>query len=303
MLGVGVVLTAIVLIIAIAMYATSSLTDVIENQLTALKAGDLEKAYTYTSKDFQNVTSRNDFERFIDHYPSLKNNKSVSFNSKEISNDIGIVKGALYSTDGATTPIEYRLVKENNEWKIMGIAVSPAGTLEGEEKPVASKSVLTPTVSKVYENKDSRYNIKYPANWEYESPGMGTVIFSGKKDTPSYYSTINIQTVLTKKHGGDYADVRKFIADIKKQATSQSRHVKFLESGPFTLPDVKGEKIKGEYLIFQYEYKGVTFKQWQIVVVRNDNQVFYAWAYTSPIQLYQDDLPIAKLMLDSWKIY
>jgi hypothetical protein len=158
-------------------------------------------------------------------------------------------------------------------------------------------------LTKLYDSKDSHYAIKYPASWEYDASDKGTVIFSGRPGSPSYYSTINIQTILTKKTGGEYATVKQFIADIRKQASAQSKGVKFLENGPITLPQTNGDKMSGEYLIFSYQYHGMAFKQWQIVVLRNDAQVFYAWAYTAPLEQYDVDLSIAKKMLESWSVY
>ncbi|TAK75881.1 MAG: hypothetical protein EPO11_04945 [Gammaproteobacteria bacterium] len=185
-------------------------------------------------------------------------------------------------------------------------------TLRLKNKPTAevqstsASSSAQPTASpfKLYDNHDSRYSIQYPAEWTYDaSAEQGTVVFTGKTGTPSFYSTINIQTVLTKKTGGEYANVKQFIADIKKQAARQSSHPVFLEHGPTTMVEADGSKAQGEYLIFTYRYKNIEFKQWQIVVLRSDNQVFYAWAYTAPAQLYQNDLATAQTMLKSWVIY
>lgn len=154
-----------------------------------------------------------------------------------------------------------------------------------------------------YDNKDSKYSIKYPKDWVYDQSNPGTVIFSGKQGTPEYFSTVNIQTILTKKTGGDYDDVKAFMADINKQAKRESTDSKFLEHGPISIAGSNGIKLQGEYLIFTYKYKNIMFKQWQIVVLRNDGQVFYAWAYTSPVTQYEKDLPTAEAMLKTWSIY
>ena len=109
------------------LYATSGLIAPIHEQLNALQAGDIQKAYSYTSIDFQNATSLDGFKAFINEYPSLKNNSSSFFNEREIQNNTGIVKGTLTAKDGAKTPIEYKLIREGNAWKIMSIQVNPVG--------------------------------------------------------------------------------------------------------------------------------------------------------------------------------
>jgi hypothetical protein len=114
-------------IIAIAFYATSGITDTVRSQLTALRAGDYVKAYSYTSKDFQHTTSFDEFKKFVDQHPALKNNKDSTFTSREIENNMGAISGTLEAMDGATTPIEYRLIRENGQWKILYIRLDPSG--------------------------------------------------------------------------------------------------------------------------------------------------------------------------------
>lgn len=75
-IALGVFVVAIAAIIAIALFATKGIADVADQQLAALRAGDYAKAYSYTSKDFQNSTSLEKFQEFVNAYPSLKNNES-----------------------------------------------------------------------------------------------------------------------------------------------------------------------------------------------------------------------------------
>lgn len=114
-------------VIGLAFYATSGITDTVRGQLTALRSGDYVTAYSYTSKDFQNATPFDAFTSFIDRYPALKNNKDSTFTSREITNNEGYISGTLEAADGTTTPIKYRLIKENDHWKILNIIVNPSG--------------------------------------------------------------------------------------------------------------------------------------------------------------------------------
>src|SRR5207237_847813 len=125
-----------------------------------------EKAYSYTSKDFQLAVSFDKFKIFINTYPSLKNNKSVTFYSREFNNDQGSVEGSLYSNDGATTPVKYRLVMENGKWKILAIVVNPTGVGTETNKPKPSDKAVDNNM-KLFENKSSRYSIQYPSSWQY----------------------------------------------------------------------------------------------------------------------------------------
>lgn len=115
-------------ILAIVLYLTSGIVDAVHHQLAALQAGNIDEAYSYTSKDFQKATSIDNFKKFLDHYPSLKNNKSSFFNERKIENNIGTIKGTLTAKDGAKTPIEFTLIKEDGAWKIINIKLIPIGT-------------------------------------------------------------------------------------------------------------------------------------------------------------------------------
>lgn len=118
--------------IAIIFYMTAGLVDSVQKQLEALKAGNIDAAYSYTAKDFQKATPIEAFKQFLDQYPSLKNNQSTFFNTRVIENNVGTLQGTLTATDGAQTPIEYILVKEGDTWKILSIKVNPTGA--GVEK-------------------------------------------------------------------------------------------------------------------------------------------------------------------------
>jgi hypothetical protein len=298
-MGLGVAAAFILLVCLIAIFAKSPLTIPIKSQLAALRAGNVEKAYSYTSKEFRTATSLDDFETFVGHYATLRDNKSSSFPDREVKGDNAIIRGVLYGKDRSTNKVEYLLTKEDGEWRILGIQVEPTSVLSHENDEASNG----PSTLMTYDNQDSRYTIKYPSTWEYEKSGDGTIIFSGKQGTAAYFSTVNIQTVLTKKTGGDFSTVKQFMADIKNQAVTQSPGVKFLESGPITVTEKNGAKDQGQFVVFVYTYKGKEFKQWQVVLLRNDGQVFYAWAYTAPLSQYPNDVGVAKAMLESWVIY
>jgi hypothetical protein len=132
-------------IVALVLYFTSGLVDVFHLQLNALREGDIKKAYSYTSKDFQHVVPIEQFNVFIEQYPSLKNNKSTTFNEREIKNNTGRLKGTLTAIDGAKTPIEIRFIKEDDIWKILSIRVNPIGIKIEEEEATPSSTQEEPT--------------------------------------------------------------------------------------------------------------------------------------------------------------
>jgi hypothetical protein len=101
---------------------TEHLVDVVDKQLESLRQDDVRKAYhAYTSKEFQNTTSLEQFRDFIQAYPVFLNNQSAHFTQRSIDNHIMTIKGNLTSQDHVSTPIEYKVIKEGDQWKILSI--------------------------------------------------------------------------------------------------------------------------------------------------------------------------------------
>lgn len=100
---------------------TSVLIEPIDRQIAALKAGDMAAAYAETSEAFHKATPLEGFTAFVDGNPILRDIASRSFPNRSINNGVGTVSGSLTSSTGGVMPIEYRLVKENEIWKILYI--------------------------------------------------------------------------------------------------------------------------------------------------------------------------------------
>jgi len=120
------VVAFIVLVVAIALWATSGLIEPIDRQLNALKRGDLQAAYSEVSTGFRDAMPFEKFAAFVKSYPALSRNASHNFTSRSTDTDgAGEVKGTLTDDRGGVMPVQYKLVKENGAWKILTIHVGP----------------------------------------------------------------------------------------------------------------------------------------------------------------------------------
>lgn len=115
----------IVVSVSLALFLTSGLTGPVERQLAALGRGDIDAAYDVTSQAFQRSTSKAQFEQFVRAYPIITDIADHSFSERRVENGIGYLSGTLTSESGGVQPVSYRLVKENGEWKILGIDLNP----------------------------------------------------------------------------------------------------------------------------------------------------------------------------------
>src|SRR5262249_34694085 len=95
----------------------------IQNQINALHARDFNKAYyNFTSPQFRQTTSFEEFKYFIESFPHLNKNKNALFGNLESKPDgVTSIQGTVTSQEGETLKVEYDFIKEGNEWKILGI--------------------------------------------------------------------------------------------------------------------------------------------------------------------------------------
>ena len=127
----GGVLAFILLAVGLGFYFTAGMVGVVDQQLELLRQGDIKGAYGLTSKDFQKATSLEQFTAFVKQYPSLSQNQGHTFTTRTIENNIGKVKGTLTAKDGAVTPVEFQLVKEQGAWRILFIKLRATGAGTG----------------------------------------------------------------------------------------------------------------------------------------------------------------------------
>lgn len=141
---------------------TESWVDVVDHQLEALRQQDIEKAYSdYTSKDFQTATSLQQFRNFVEAYPVFLNNQSAHFIQRSIEHNIGTLKGHLTSNEHVNTPIEYKLIKEDNKWKILSIRLLKPGNIPNNKEANHAQDLIEVAKSQLKEIQDQKLKEAY----------------------------------------------------------------------------------------------------------------------------------------------
>ena len=98
--------------------------EVVEGLLKSLRSNDIAKAYTeYTATEFRKQTSLADFQKLVEKYKVLNNNKLFQFQSFYVENDTVSFGGDLHSEKGETIPVEFDFISEDDKWKILGIQI------------------------------------------------------------------------------------------------------------------------------------------------------------------------------------
>lgn len=299
-IGLGCVFAVIIGIIAIAFYATSGLLVPVENQIYAIKRGDLNDAYAFTSRDFQQSTSFAQFQQFVNANPAFKNNKSMSFNERAIENGLGFLSGKLTAFDGSVTPIRYKLIKENENWKILSMEFLTAGiTIQNDPPPTVTRSNLQ--LSGFYENKDLGYKINYPENWGYKQATKQSLVFFKNDNSNNSFVTLNIQVFINKSIGGYYSSYQEALDDYEDQIKQADPNAKVVERGPMSLNGVNNTVLDGKYFVIEYTNENRKIMQSQFIVQTNDKQIFYSLGYTATAADYLPNKALIGEMLKSWQ--
>jgi hypothetical protein len=192
--------------------------------------------------------------------------------------------------------LSYGLNKENSD---------RAKEIEATEKISAFNVCIYQNLSKkldnLFQEKGFGYTIQYPSDWIYSKASAYIVVFSGKEGTDAFYSTVSIQNVASTKRGGKYEDINSFITDLKDQLIAGAKNTRIYNEKTLVY-EKNWIKLIGEEFITEYTRQGEHFKQWIVVVKRENGEIFYGWFYTAPKNIYNAFLPLAKAMMDSWTI-
>jgi TM2 domain-containing membrane protein YozV len=295
-LVIAILLIYIAALVSIVLYATSGITDTVRNELEALRLGNYEKAYSYTSREFHRQYSFQEFKKSISQIPSLNNNKSSSLTERKIENNSGMIKGTLTSRDGIQTAVEFKLVKEDNQWKILSIHVIP------QNNPVIESGVESKLIYKKYTNDKNLFSIMYPSDWDYHQPNDTAVSF-GKRQPGSaqFYPVVDIKRFKSLNTDGKPINPHHYINAFKAEANKRLNNFTVLSESEVELPQ-SPKQYKGVALMFSYTYKTIQIKKLFIIIVKNDSSTFYTWGYMAPLQQFDKDLPIAKQIFESWVI-
>jgi hypothetical protein len=111
----------IVGVFALASIITSGLMVPVDAHLTALRSGDIETAYTHTSRDFRASTPLPAFQKFVQAYPALTKHTNFSMVERSFEGGEGRVIGHLLMQDKKIARIEFIMIEDGDNWKIQGL--------------------------------------------------------------------------------------------------------------------------------------------------------------------------------------
>ncbi len=112
----------------------SELFPVVNQQLLAFRKNQIAEAYSVVSQQFKEQTDQGEFGRFAQRYPILSTHAAAQVMGGEINENRAVLK-VIITKGEESVPLEYHLVKEGDDWKIVGLRVLyPQASLEPLEE-------------------------------------------------------------------------------------------------------------------------------------------------------------------------
>lgn len=157
-------------------------------------------------------------------------------------------------------------------------------------------------LTETFSNPLYHYTIQYPSDWKCDDRGQGVVVCRNhqNKNTPAL--SINIQTIYTKKADGKYATVKDLMDDFRQQVPMHTRNAVFLERKPVLLKEPDGTYRDGEETVFLFRENGITYKQWQVMMLNSDGNLFQALAYRAPEKYFASYYSLAEQIFSTWSL-
>ena len=151
-------------------------------------------------------------------------------------------------------------------------------------------------------NNELGFSISYPKSWSVERANGPFVIISGKKGTPAYFATVNIQNVYKKEGSEDITQsTQNVVEDLKQQLKQADPNASFPSQGAYVYSQ-EGIILNGLQFTVLYEREGRKYRQWNVVLARLDNNIVHIWSYAAPEDRYDRYGAIAGKMLETWKL-
>ena len=114
----------IIAVLVLVTITTMDLMVPVNGSLEALRRGDVEKAYQYSSEAYRRNTPIAAFKQFVADTPALTAHTMLNIEDRGLKlGDVRRVKGHLATNGKRLATIDFSLVQENGSWKINDLKV------------------------------------------------------------------------------------------------------------------------------------------------------------------------------------
>jgi hypothetical protein len=114
----------IAVLFLVVMKATAKPEGVVKDFLECAATQKIEEAYNYFSVPLKEVQSFETFEAIVKNNPSIFHVVDTTFTTRSVDLNEARFSGTLTIEAGTKVPASFRLVKENDTWKLISYKIS-----------------------------------------------------------------------------------------------------------------------------------------------------------------------------------
>ncbi len=130
-------------VVVLVFYLTRGVTQTGDRFLALVRDGKTHEAYLLTAKAFRTATPEEEFVSFLKS-SSLAENEQAQWSSRSLSGNTGELEGSIRTRRGGTVPVKLKLVREENEWRVLAIERVAAGVVTATPSAVTGPPSVPP---------------------------------------------------------------------------------------------------------------------------------------------------------------
>ena len=296
LLGIG---TFFLLLIILSMAGTSAPKKVAEKELNLIQSGDLKGAYDITSSDFKTAVSYQDFLKFLDNYPNLKNFKKYKIDGAETDGENSTISGNLIDKSKKEAPFEIAMIKDKEEWKVLSFNLNPTPKADTNSKETKKNIKPQETWGTVLDEPKMGISFQYPNDWEVVRPAEYIVVVTGSKGGNEEWVEFDVMNLPSKTRGGEYDTLDDAVKGLKKGLKDIDKNVRMSDTIEDTIQREDGMTLVAKGFVAFYKLNDVDMEQLRMVVPHGDGLTFHTAAFIAPASKFEKMSDVGKKITES----
>lgn len=145
------------------------------------------------------------------------------------------------------------------------------------------------------------YSIRYPDGWTQARPADFAVILTAPAEAHEHESTITLDNRLSPRPGEPLRGAAALLDRYITELMAKAKDPKVFRQVPF-LYRKEGVQLEGYQAVTEFNARNERLRQWVVILPRRSGTVVHVWMFTTPLDRFEEAVPTAKAILDSWLI-
>ncbi|MBB4285761.1 hypothetical protein [Roseospira goensis] len=151
------------------------------------------------------------------------------------------------------------------------------------------------------------YRLELPADWTVDTPAPYTVVLSGPQGSDAYFAPVSVQNRRAPRPDNPAASAAAVLAAHREALRARYPRLRVIRETLFRPPPGaadggRADLPPGRQLVVDWPGEGGPVRRWAVARPRPRAAVVHLWTYTAERRLFDAYLPIARAILDGWRL-